>query len=52
MRFSFLVTIVILTASMSVSACSNNGETCVADRDCCGYPSLYCDSDPPICVIG
>ncbi|OAX37704.1 hypothetical protein K503DRAFT_771234 [Rhizopogon vinicolor AM-OR11-026] len=54
MRFSFLVTIVTLTTSMSVSACSNYAYPCLRDSDCCGYPSgiLYCDTNSSVCVNG
>ncbi|OAX35895.1 hypothetical protein K503DRAFT_339327 [Rhizopogon vinicolor AM-OR11-026] len=41
MRFSFLVVIAALTASMSVSACSWYGGNCTADSDCCD--DYYCD---------
>ncbi|OAX39921.1 hypothetical protein K503DRAFT_769051 [Rhizopogon vinicolor AM-OR11-026] len=41
MRFSFLLIIAALTASMSVSACSAVDENCAEDSDCCS--GLYCD---------
>ncbi|OAX40428.1 hypothetical protein K503DRAFT_768583 [Rhizopogon vinicolor AM-OR11-026] len=35
MRFSFLVIVAALTASMSVSACSPFDDVCLKDKDCC-----------------
>ncbi|OAX41683.1 hypothetical protein K503DRAFT_767484 [Rhizopogon vinicolor AM-OR11-026] len=51
MRFSFLVTITALTASMSVSACSELGDPCSANVDCCDYPisGLYCPTGT-VCI--
>jgi hypothetical protein len=44
MRFSFLVAITALAVSMYVSACSDYGDPCLRDSDCCGYPTsaLFC----------
>ncbi|OAX35375.1 hypothetical protein K503DRAFT_773545, partial [Rhizopogon vinicolor AM-OR11-026] len=50
MRFSFLVIIVALTASMSVSACSGYEHTCHHKSDCCGALhciNSYCTVDVP-----
>ncbi|OAX30878.1 hypothetical protein K503DRAFT_777990 [Rhizopogon vinicolor AM-OR11-026] len=47
MRFSFLATVVTLTAAMSVSACSGLGEACKNQDDCCpdyGFGDLECYS--------
>ncbi|OAX32745.1 hypothetical protein K503DRAFT_584485 [Rhizopogon vinicolor AM-OR11-026] len=40
MRFSFLLIIAALTASMSVSACNEFADPCKEDGDCCS--GLYC----------
>ncbi|OAX34029.1 hypothetical protein K503DRAFT_774993 [Rhizopogon vinicolor AM-OR11-026] len=42
MRFSFLVIIAALTASMFVSACHMYDENCDNNGDCCS--DLYCDN--------
>ncbi|OAX32355.1 hypothetical protein K503DRAFT_805292 [Rhizopogon vinicolor AM-OR11-026] len=48
MRFSFLVTIAALAASMSVTAqCSGDGDLCFTDSPCCG--GLYCMSYGDVC---
>ncbi|OAX32742.1 hypothetical protein K503DRAFT_584421 [Rhizopogon vinicolor AM-OR11-026] len=41
MHFSFLLIIVALTASMSVSACSELDVDCDVSSECCS--GLYCD---------
>ncbi|KAG2047154.1 hypothetical protein BDR06DRAFT_964241 [Suillus hirtellus] len=41
MRLSLLAAAVALTASMFVSACSNEYEICSTDYDCCMF--LYCE---------
>ncbi|KAG1836041.1 hypothetical protein DFJ58DRAFT_819745 [Suillus subalutaceus] len=42
MQFSFLAVIVALTASMSVSACSQYKGPCNVNTDCCANRGLSC----------
>ncbi|OAX36375.1 hypothetical protein K503DRAFT_772573 [Rhizopogon vinicolor AM-OR11-026] len=46
MRFSFIVAITALTASMSVSACGKFEDYCNNDIGCCS--GFYCNSTPDL----